>query len=151
MGLVTLLSTITNAFVLLQIAGAAYLLYLGLRMIISSFQRAPEETLSACRPAEKASNLVVQAVLVQLTNPKALVFVSALVPQFLDPDRQLVFPLAVLLSCTVAVDTVVLGSYVLLADRGRQALRHTGVLRWIECIFGLALVGLGVRLLDWRK
>ena len=151
LGLVTLLSTITSAFVLLQIAGAAYLLYLGLRMIISSFQRPPEETLSACRPAEKASNLVVQAVLVQLTNPKALVFVSALVPQFLDPDRQLVFPLAVLLSCTVAVDTVVLGSYVLLADRGRQALRHTGVLRWIECIFGLALVGFGVRLLDWRK
>lgn len=151
LGLVTLLSTITNAFVLLQIAGAAYLLYLGLRMIISSFQRAPEETLSACQPAEKASNLVVQAVLVQLTNPKALVFVSALVPQFLDPDRQLVFPLAVLLSCTVAVDTVVLRSYVLLADRGRQALRHTGVLRWIECTFGLALVGFGVRLLDWRK
>jgi homoserine/homoserine lactone efflux protein len=93
----------------------------------------------------------VQAVFVQLTNPKALIFVSALVPQFLDPHRELVFQMAILLCCTVAVDTVVLGSYVLLADRGRQALRHTGVLRWIECIFGLALVGLGVRLLDWRK
>jgi homoserine/homoserine lactone efflux protein len=150
-GLVTLLSAITNVFVLLQIAGAAYLLYLGLRIIISSLQRSPGETIPACRPAEKPGNLVGQAVFVQLTNPKALMFVSALVPQFLDPDRQLVLQMAILLSCTVAVDTVVLGSYVLLADRGRQALRHTGVLRWIECIFGLALVGLGVRLLAWRK
>ena len=78
-------------------------------------------------------------------------FVSALVPQFLDPNRELAFQMAILLSCTVAVDTVVLGSYVLLADRGRQALRHTAILRWIECVFGLALVGLGVRLLEWRK
>ena len=150
-GLVTLLSAITNAFALLQIAGAAYLLYLGLRIIISSLQRTPKETIPACQPAEKAGDLVVQAVLVQLTNPKALMFVSVLVPQFLDPDRQLVFQMVILLCCTVAIDTAVLGSYVFLADRGRQALHPTGVLRWIECTFGLALVGLGVRLLDWRK
>jgi homoserine/homoserine lactone efflux protein len=149
-GLVTLLRAITHAFVALQIAGAAYLLYLGFRIIISSLQRAPREMYPPCRPGEAGSNLV-QAVLLQLTNPKALLFVSALVPQFLDPERQLMFQMAILLSCTVAVDAVVLGSYVLLADRGKHALRHAGVLRWIECAFGVALVGLGVRLLDWRK
>ena len=149
-GLVTLLRAITHAFVVLQIAGAAYLLYLGFRIIISSLQRAPRETSPPCRPAEEGGNLV-QAVLLQLTNPKALMFVSALVPQFLDPERQLMFQMAILLSCTVAVDAVVLGSYVLLADHGKRALRHAGVLRWIECAFGVALVGLGIRLLDWRK
>ena len=40
-GLVTLLAAVTNAFVALQIAGAAYLLYLGSRIIISSLQRTP--------------------------------------------------------------------------------------------------------------
>jgi homoserine/homoserine lactone efflux protein len=151
LGLVTLLRAITHAFVVLQIAGAAYLLYLGFRIIISSLQRAPRETGPSCRSAETAGTPLVQAVLVQLTNPKALMFVSALVPQFLDPERQLMFQMAILLSCTVAVDAVVLGSYVLLADRGKHALRHTGVSRWIECAFGVALVGLGVRFLDWRK
>ena len=150
-GLVTLLRSITNAFVVLQIASAAYLLYLGFRIIISSLQRTLGESISVRHPAKKAGNLIVQAVLVQLTNPKALMFVSALVPQFLDPERRLVVQMPILLSCTVAVDTVVLGSYVLLADRGSHALRHTGVSRWIECSFGLALVGFGVRLLDWRK
>jgi threonine/homoserine/homoserine lactone efflux protein len=76
-GLVTLLTAITNAFLVLQIAGAAYLLYLGLRIIISSLQRTPRETIPAGQPAEKASDLVLSAVLVQLTNPKALMFVSA--------------------------------------------------------------------------
>jgi homoserine/homoserine lactone efflux protein len=151
LGLVTLLPAMTNVLVLLQIAGAAYLLYLGVRMIVSSLQRAPREIVFASRRAEKLGNLVLQAVFIQLTNPKALMFVSALVPQFLDPNRHLMFQLAVLLSCTLAVDTLVLGSYVLLADRGRQALGHIGVLRWIEGIFGLALMGFGVRLLDWRK
>jgi homoserine/homoserine lactone efflux protein len=151
-GLVTLLMAITNAFLVLQIAGAVYLLYLGVRMIIiSSFQRSAGGTIPTGWPAEKPGHFVLQAVLVQLTNPKALMFVSALVPQFLDPERPWVLQLAILLSCTVAVDTVVLGSYVLLAARGGQAVRHTGIFRWIECAFGLALVGLGVRLLDWRK
>lgn len=149
-GLVTLLPAITHAFVVLQIAGAAYLIYLGFRIIISTLQRARRETSPPCRPAEAGGNLV-QAVLLQLTNPKALMFVSALVPQFLDPKRQLIFQMAILLSCTVAVDAVVLGSYVLLADHGKRALRHAGVSRWIECAFGAALVGLGVRLLYWRK
>ena len=150
-GLVTLLTAVTKAFVVLQIAGAAYLLYFGVRLIISSLQRTSGETIPARWPAEEPGNLIVQAALVQLTNPKALMFVSALVPQFLDSERPLVFQIAILLSCTVAVDTLVLGSYVWLADRGTHALRHTTALRWIQCTFGLALVGFGVRLLDWRK
>jgi homoserine/homoserine lactone efflux protein len=150
-GLVTVLRAITNAFLVLQIVGAAYLLYLGVRIIISSLQRNYGETIPAGQPAAKPADLVLSAVLVQLTNPKALMFVSALVPQFLDPARELMVQMAILLSCTVVIDTAVLGSYVLLADRGSHALRHTGILRWIECAFGIALLGLGIRLLDWRK
>jgi homoserine/homoserine lactone efflux protein len=84
-GLVTLVAGATNALVVVQIAGAGYLLYLGLGMIISSLRRAPEETTPARRRGQGSGNVVVQALLVQLTNPKALMFVSALVPQFLDP------------------------------------------------------------------
>jgi homoserine/homoserine lactone efflux protein len=150
-GLVALLTAITNAFFILQIAGAAYLLYLGLRIVISSLQRTREKSVPLGQPRERRGDLVLSGVLVQLTNPKALMFISALVPQFLDPTRQLMFQIAILLSSTITIDTVVLGSYVLLADRGSHALRRTGVLRWIECAFGVALVGFGIRLLDWRK
>ena len=150
-GLVTLLATMTNAFVILQIAGAAYLLFLGVRIIISSLQRTSAETVPTRAPGEKTGNLVVQALLVQLTNPKALMFVSALLPQFLDPERQMMLQMAILLTCTVALDTIVLGSYVLLADRGAHLLRQTRLAKGMECTFGVALIGLGVGLLHWRK
>jgi homoserine/homoserine lactone efflux protein len=150
-GLVTLLARASNALVVVQIAGAGYLLYLGLRLIISSLQRAPEEATSVRRRGQGSGNVVVQAVLVQLTNPKALMFVSALVPQFLDLERRMMVQMAILLSCTVVIDTLVLGSYVLLADRGTHSLRNTRLAKWIECSLGLALVSLGVSLLDWRK
>jgi homoserine/homoserine lactone efflux protein len=132
-GLVTLLMAVTNAFVVLQIAGAAYLFYLGVRLVISSLRRTSGEAIPARWPAERPGTFVVQAALVQLTNPKALMFVLSLVPQFLDSEQPLVFQIAILLSCTVAVDTLVLGSYVLLANRGTHALRHTAALRWIQC------------------
>lgn len=83
LGLITLVAGATNALGVVQIAGAGYLLYLGLRMIISSLRRAPEKTIPAHRRGQGSGNVVVQGLSVQLTNPKALMFVSALVPQFL--------------------------------------------------------------------
>ncbi len=150
-GLVTLLSAATHAFAVLQLAGAIYLLYLGLRIIISSLWRKSVGAFSALRRPARAGNLVMQGLIVQLTNPKALLFVSALLPQFLDPDRQMWLQIAILLSCTVLIDLAILGSYAVLADRGTHSLHHPGLSKWIEFTFGLALVGLGLRLLDWRK
>jgi homoserine/homoserine lactone efflux protein len=149
-GLVALLSTATHAFVILQFAGAVYLLYLGLRIIISSLRPSVDALPRFGSQAERR-NLVAQALFIQLTNPKALLFVSALLPQFLDPHRPMASQLAILLSCTVVIDTAVLGLYALLAHHGTRAIRHSRVSRWIECTFGAALIVLGIRLLEWRK
>jgi threonine/homoserine/homoserine lactone efflux protein len=92
-----------------------------------------------------------QALVVQLTNPKALLFVSALLPQFLDPDGNMLLQLGLLLSCTVVVDMMVLGSYAFLADRGTRSFRRSRLSRWLERAFGAALVAFGVRLLEWRR
>jgi homoserine/homoserine lactone efflux protein len=149
-GLISLLSTATHAFVILQLAGAVYLLYLGLRIIISSL-RPSAGALQGFGLRAEHRNLVAQALFVQLTNPKALLFVSALLPQFLDPHRPLAPQLAILLSCTVIVDTAVLGSYVLLAHHGTRAFRHSRLSRWVELMFGGVLIVFGTRLLEWRK
>lgn len=150
-GLAGLLATATNAFAVLQIAGAAYLLYLGLRLIISSFRQPPANALQPLRSPTEGRNLVVQALVVQLTNPKALLFVSALSPQFLDPDGNMLLQLGILWSCTIVVDMIVLGSYAFLADRGTRSFRRSRLSRWLECAFGVALVAFGVRLLEWRR
>jgi threonine/homoserine/homoserine lactone efflux protein len=64
---------------------------------------------------------VITGVLVQLTNPKAFLFVSALLPQFLDPTKSPSLQLTVLVLTTIAVDAVVLCAYALLACRGAHA------------------------------
>ena len=150
LGLAALLAAATNAFTALQLAGAAYLIYLGLRIIVSAWRQRPAEP-SPSLGADRRNSPVFQALFVQLTNPKALLFVSALLPQFLNPSQPMAFQLAMLLACTVLVDTVVLGSYAFAAHRGSRALRRSRLAKWLECAFGTVLLIFGIRLLEWRR
>jgi homoserine/homoserine lactone efflux protein len=87
LGLGTLLATATAAFAFIRVLVAIYMLYLGIRIIVSTFRRSSR---SATAPATRAAahrSLFLQGLLIQLTNPKALLFVSALLPQFIDPHR----------------------------------------------------------------
>ena len=151
LGLATLLSTATTAFTALRICGAIYLFYLGIRIILSTFRRsrATECVLPSAPPAQRS--LFLQGLAIQLTNPKALLFVSALLPQFIDPQRPLLLQLAILLTITIAVDLVVLSTYAFFAERGLQSLRNTAFAIWLQRILGAALVIFGFRLLFSRK
>jgi homoserine/homoserine lactone efflux protein len=80
-----------------------------------------------------------------------LLFVSALLPQFIEPHRSVPLQLAILVSTTIAVDTVVLASYAFLAQRGIQTFRRSRVSVWLERVFGAALLFFGFRLLLSRK
>jgi homoserine/homoserine lactone efflux protein len=95
--------------------------------------------------------LVLQAFAVQVMNPKALLFVSALLPQFLNQDGRILFQLSILMICTVAVDALVLVSYALLVGRGIKSFRACELSRWIERAFGAALISFGIKLLVWRR
>lgn len=148
-GLAALLATATTAFTVLRFIGAAYLLYLGVRIIVSTFRSRPATQAAAIPPARRS--LLLQGFAIQVTNPKALLFMSALLPQFIQPQHSLPLQLTILLATTIAVDVVVLGSYAYFAARGSQSLRASGVTLWLERIFGAALVLFGVRLLATRK
>ena len=151
LGLATLLKTATTAFAVLQVAGAVYLFYLGVRIIVSTFRRStgPAAKAPSAPPAQRS--LFLQGLAIQLTNPKALLFVSALLPQFIEPQRPLLLQLVILVAATIAVDLVVLSSYAFFAERGARSFRASGFSAWLERAFGAALVLLGFRLLLSRK
>ena len=151
LGLATLLRTATTAFEALRILGAIYLCYLGVRAIRASFRRASATMVEPAIAPPAHRSLFLQGLAIQLTNPKALLFVSALLPQFIEPDRPLLLQLSILLAVTVVVDLVVLSSYALLAERGAQSFRSTRFACWLERVFGAALVLFGFRLLLSRK
>lgn len=151
LGLGTLLATVTIAFTVLRVLGAVYLFYLGVRIIISSFRRPLAKDSQPKVSVTAHHSLFLQGLLIQLTNPKALLFVSALLPQFIEPHRSVFLQLVILLFATVVVDTVVLSSYAFFAQRGIQSFRTSRVSAWLERMLGAALLLFGLRLLLSRK
>jgi len=151
LGLGTLLATATTAFAILRFAGAIYLLYLGVRIILSTFRHSLSRAARAVMPPPAHRSLFLQGLLIQLTNPKALLFISALLPQFIEPHRPALLQLVILVFTTIAVDSVVLSSYAFLAQRGVQSFRTSRWSAWLERVFGAALLFFGFRLLLSRK
>jgi homoserine/homoserine lactone efflux protein len=150
LGLATLLATATTAFTVLKIAGALYLLYLGIGIVISTFRpHAAAAVTTDVAPARRS--LFFQGLAIQITNPKALLFMSALLPQFIRPALPLAAQLVMLFVTTVAVDAIVIAGYAYFASQGARSLRGSAVTVWLERAFGTALVLFGVRLLAARK
>lgn len=149
-GLASLLATATTAFSVLRIIGALYLLYLGLRILAGTFRiKTAVEAPTASAAAPRGPFM--QGLLIQLTNPKALLFVSALLPQFIDAQRPLALQITLLALITVVVDVAVMLGYALLAAKGRRKLQNSPLTTWIERALGAAMVFFGVRLLVAEK
>jgi homoserine/homoserine lactone efflux protein len=94
---------------------------------------------------------VLQGLLVQLTNPKNLMFVLAFLPQFISADRPLLPQLAIMLTVTVVIDGLFLLGYAQIAARGARALKGSRVISWLERAFGAALIFFGLNLLLSRR
>jgi homoserine/homoserine lactone efflux protein len=144
-GLVALLASFNGAVIAIRIVGALYLMYLGARMIFSK-PRATATLDTAAAPTAHGG-LILQGLGVQLTNPKNLLFVFALLPQFIRPDHPLLLQLAIMLAVTMLIDGAVLLIYAHLAVRGARALKGSRAVLWLERAFGTALVFFGIKLL----
>jgi homoserine/homoserine lactone efflux protein len=143
-GLAAVLSKMSGAMTVIRLVGAAYLVYLGVRMILSKTHAVADVTEAAPKP--HARGIVLQGLLVQLTNPKNLMFVLAFLPQFISADRPLLPQLAIMLTVTIIIDAAFLLGYAQIAARGVRALKGSRVITWLERVFGAALVFFGLRL-----
>lgn len=113
--------------------GVAYLLYLGLRSLW-----APSGSLAlgnATAPARGWTGLA-EGFLVNATNPKTVVFMAALFPQFVRPEAPLGPQLVVLCATLLAIDITVMMGYAHLAATLARWLRHPRHLAWLNRIVG---------------
>ncbi|MFT3718069.1 homoserine/homoserine lactone efflux protein [Pseudorhodoferax sp.] len=145
-GIGALLMASATAFLVVKIVGAAYLLWLGWRQ-----WRAPVAAEAAGLPFGEATlsvrERVLRGALTNMTNPKGIVFMVAVLPQFIDPARPLWLQLLVLLATTVAVDMVVMHGYAWLAARLQRLLRSARARRSQNRVFGGVLMAMGASLL----
>ncbi|GHU03344.1 homoserine/homoserine lactone efflux protein [Betaproteobacteria bacterium] len=139
-GLGALLMTSATAFNIMKFLGAAYLIWLG----IQKWRDAPQTIEEGVNI--RSGSLFAQGLLVNLTNPKAIVFMAALTPQFIDPARPQWLQFIILASTMCGVDTVVMSGYALLATRLRRWLRDPRAMTAQNRFFGGIFVGAGVLL-----
>ncbi len=140
-GLETVVRVMGEMFVWVKLAGAAYLIWLGIKLWRS------DGTLAGPGDVDTASarrNFFLQGFIVILSNPKALVFFGAFIPQFIDPARGSTALQAMLLAAVfMVVATVLDGGYALLAGKtGRLFSRHR--VRLLERVSGSFLIGGGI-------
>jgi threonine/homoserine/homoserine lactone efflux protein len=114
-GLTSLMATMGYWFDWVRFAGAAYLVWLGIKLI-----RFPVEGLSAdAPPPPPRGGFFLQGLVVLLSNPKILVFFGALIPQFMDMSRDHVPQVALLGVTFMVIAGITDGFYALLAGRAR--------------------------------
>jgi threonine/homoserine/homoserine lactone efflux protein len=128
-------------FQAVQWLGAAYLAWIGLRLIFSRGGSASPVTIAPRHYAR-------QAFLITLLNPKAIVFYMAFFPLFINPAAHRGAVTFAAMALTIAVITAV---YCLLLCAfaqavGAQVRAHQRLARWLERIAGVFLVGFGIRL-----
>lgn len=147
-GLATLLKTAPWAFEIVRVAGATYLIWLGVG-ILRSRSPLPDGSGPAAGDNSRAwPQALTRGLLTNLLNPKALLFCSVLLPQFVRPENGSVPGQFVLLgTILVAVGLVFDLSYANAgATLSRWSARHLlaeGLRRWS---FGTLLIGFGLRL-----
>lgn len=143
-GLGALLATSAAAFTVLKWTGAAYLVWLGVKLWRAPVGSDAKEPLDARRALR-------QAYVVTALNPKGLAFFLAFVPQFLDTSLPFLPQAALLVATFVALAALNAAAYALLAGRVSGAVGRPVVRRWLNRAGGSVLVGAGVATAAMRR
>jgi threonine/homoserine/homoserine lactone efflux protein len=138
-GLTTLMATMGYWFDWVRFAGAAYLVWLGIKLI-----RSPVEGVeSDAPPPPPRGGFFLQGLVVLLSNPKVLVFFGAFIPQFMDMSRDHVSQVALLGVTFMVIAGITDALYALLAGRARHffSARRT---RLLSRVSGGIMIGGGI-------
>jgi threonine/homoserine/homoserine lactone efflux protein len=151
LGLTALVRTSEIAFLALKIAGAVYLCWLGFAALRRSLRR-QEEQVAVDPPRPKGLVASYRAGLIaNVSNPKAAVLYLALFPQFLPSDGGTLGDTAALAGVQMGISASYYLLVVLAIDTVRRFLAKPLVRRALDQFTGLALVGLGVRMVTLSR
>ncbi|HEV8375269.1 MAG TPA: LysE family translocator [Candidatus Polarisedimenticolia bacterium] len=146
LGLGAVLMASHRVFLVIKWAGAAYLIYLGLRTFFAREATLP----SPGGPAHPGMGwkLLGRGVILQAANPKSLIFFTALLPQFIDPKGAVGWQVLILGVSSVVVEFFVLSGYGVFAGRAATLAREPRYSRLTHRLAGacLVLAGTGVAL-----
>ncbi len=141
-GLGALVLASAELFSLLKWVGAAYLIYLGIKLYRSAATASLDPVEDVADAA--AGRVFAHAAAVTALNPKSIVFFIAFVPQFINPQATLLPQFGILIATFVGFAALNALAYALLGDKLRQRIRHPAVMPMLTRLGGGALVARGV-------
>ncbi|CAB3700170.1 LysE family translocator [Achromobacter pestifer] len=150
LGLGMVLQSSAMLFMVLKVAGAAYLIYMGLRHLLGRAHIAPPETAST-GVTRRGGQLYLEATFVAAMNPKPILFFTALFPQFLNAHESLLPQFFALTGIFMAMSMVSLLTYGTLAHRARRLLRQPRIVVWLNRLVGSIFVAFGLALLRLKR
>jgi threonine/homoserine/homoserine lactone efflux protein len=141
LGIGALLAASAMLFTVLKWMGAAYLVWLGIKL-----WRAPvgDAANDATAIPHSGRTMFMHAYVVTALNPKSIAFFVAFVPQFMNPELAYWPQAAVLIATFVSLAAINALAYALLASRARHVIRRPQVQRWVNRTGGTVLIGAGV-------
>ncbi|WP_027146889.1 LysE family translocator [Mesorhizobium sp. WSM3626] len=144
LGVSSLLRASPLAFDALRWAGAAYLVWLGIRLLSGTKEDLEVDQIRRVGPLAAMR----EGMVANLINPWPMTFMIAFLPQFVDPTRGSVWLQMLLLGATQKLTGVlVLGTYAVASGiLGEWIMRRPGIRLWQQRIAGCCIVGLGVRM-----
>ncbi|WP_198088791.1 homoserine/homoserine lactone efflux protein [Variovorax sp. E3] len=155
LGVGAVLTASATAFTVIKVVGACYLLWLGWRQwrapVAAAAAAEGDAEASVREPDLTAPQRVLRGFLTNVTNPKGIVFMAAVLPQFIQPTRPLWLQLLVLLATTVMVDVTVMHGYAWLAARLQNVLRSVRARRAQNRVFGGVLMAMGAFLFMFKR
>lgn len=146
LGLGALLATSAALFTALKWVGAAYLVWLGVKLWRAPIAAADAPTPEEARPVR----IFLHAFAVTALNPKSIVFFVAFVPQFLVAHEPLAPQMAVAEATFLVLASANALAYALLASAARRGIRRPAVRRAVNRVGGSLLVGAGALAAAWR-
>jgi len=135
LGVGAFISQSPEAFNILKYIGVIYLAYLGLNKIISSLMN--KNHINIRQKEESTNAAIYRGFLVNITNPKSIIFLAAFLPQFIKPTSDILTQYITLGLIIIFIDASIMSGYVLASSLIKKILNNNFILGIIDICFGI--------------
>jgi len=140
-GLGVILATSATLFTVIKWIGVGYLVWMGLRMILTAKKASSKISTATGKSHFSAFR---DSAIVTLLNPKSIGFFIVFVPQFIDTSLPVEPQFAIMIVTFVVIGAINTLGYALLAAQIRHIITRPKTLIWIQCAGGFTLLGLAI-------
>lgn len=150
-GLGALLIASSTLFMVTKLLGASYLIYLGIRQFRNGKEQLLTSAANSDQPVRHNLSYFKEGFMLAATNPKPILFFTALFPQFLDLETSIIPQFFVMTAIFMFFSFVSLFSYGFISKSARRFLANQKNIVWFHRVTGGIFIGMGVGLLQFKN